>query len=115
MADQAQSKEAKTYTDEIKGYQSIRELAEHVRHMIDCSVSAIPLNEGKPVFEWNDLVRYLGGIMNLPTNRRLVFKPTGLSGTFLSILRSNRVKIFKKALITYSRDAYVNLLPLNTS
>jgi len=94
---------------EVTEFESVRELSEHSRFIIDCYSSRTPPVDGAPVLSWDDIVSHFGSIMDIDTNRKRLLKVEGISETFKTVLRSNRVTLFVKALQEYDGNLYSNL------
>lgn len=94
---------------EIKAYQTVREIATQFKSIIECYVAKDVPIEGVSILSEDDLIQYLGKTMDLPKNRKLVFKVNGLAGTFVTVLRGDRIELFKRCIKAYNPELYQGL------
>jgi hypothetical protein len=98
------------FNPDVRVFGSVRQFAEHVKHMIDCHTIRESPAEGCPIPSWDGLVQHFGKLMDYATNRKTLLKPSGISKTFRTVLRDDRLELFKKALREYNPEFYVTLL-----
>jgi hypothetical protein len=94
-------------------YPTCKELAITIRDAIDSNSKRIIFLPANRVFEWKELVDFLGRTFEIEKNRRMAFKP-GPTGPFSQVikstLRENRVQVLKKALLEFNEPEYKHIL-----
>ena len=93
--------------DETKRFNTGRELAIFIRDCIDKQAY-------EPPPAWEELVAFLGKLLETEENRNKLFKPQlgklQFAKAVLDILRKRRIETLKKALHEYHPEKYASLL-----
>ena len=90
-------------------FSKIRPLSDHLKHIIKCYGSKVsPLNNGI-IFKREDLVKYLGGLLDIEDNRKIFIRKNQVAGTVKKVLLDDEYSLLIDVLKEYNHSLYGDL------